>query len=135
MDKFLQEKLDGNDECASRESANNIGHAGQNLSEPVKAHWLGRATRREFFPVVLVCHFIINALARADGAGPAIGVACLLIGTVILVESIRRLHDRGMSGWWVVLFLVPFMWMVMGAIRGQRGPNKYGPDPRKPQRN
>jgi uncharacterized membrane protein YhaH (DUF805 family) len=72
--------------------------------------------------------------------------------------GIKRLHDRDQSGWWIVLFyfgpavasaigrssgsdgvslalsLVSLgisIWaiVVLGFLRGTRGPNRYGPDP------
>jgi uncharacterized membrane protein YhaH (DUF805 family) len=72
--------------------------------------------------------------------------------------GVKRLHDRDQSGWWIVLFyfgpgvasaiaqssasggvslvlsLVSFaisIWaiVVLGFLRGTRGPNRYGPDP------
>lgn len=72
--------------------------------------------------------------------------------------GIKRLHDRDQSGWWIVLFyfgpavasgigrssvsdavslVLPLVslgisiWaiVVLGFLRGTRGPNRYGPDP------
>ena len=72
--------------------------------------------------------------------------------------GVKRLHDRDQSGWWIVLFyfgpgvasaigqssvsgavylvlsLLSFaisIWaiVVLGFLRGTRGPNRYGPDP------
>ena len=56
--------------------------------------------------------------------------------------TVRRLHDRGMSGWWVLWFAllsgIPFVgWIVpwvqfviVGCLDGTPGPNMYGPDPK-----
>ncbi|WP_245870266.1 DUF805 domain-containing protein [Teichococcus rhizosphaerae] len=46
----------------------------------------------------------------------------------------RRWHDRGRSGWWSLLLLVPvigWLWVFFSLFcrDGQRGPNRYGPDP------
>ena len=77
------------------------------------------------------------------------------------VASIKRLHDRNRSGWWMVPFLVAtglhdqfaarfvgswpvalvgiavnivFLWSLveMYFLRGTRGPNRFGPDPLAP---
>lgn len=44
--------------------------------------------------------------------------------------SIRRLHDIDLSGWWVLLGLVPlvnvFFWLYMLLKRGTDGPNRFG---------
>ena len=55
-------------------------------------------------------------------------------GTVLFTLSllasipldVRRLHDFGMSGWWL---FSPFMWLVLPFIPSQHGANKYGPNP------
>ena len=56
-------------------------------------------------------------------------------GWIYLAGSIKRAHDRGKSGWWILITLIPiagFIWwlIVLGIFDGQKGPNKYGPDPR-----
>ena len=46
----------------------------------------------------------------------------------------KRWHDRGKSGWWTLIMLVPLVgpiWLLVecGFLRGTEGPNQYGPDP------
>jgi uncharacterized membrane protein YhaH (DUF805 family) len=81
------------------------------------------------------------------------GVVLMFIwgfGTIIpsLAVTVRRLHDRNMSGWWIlgfaviafVLALIPvigqllvlvgeIMYIVVLALPGTSGANKYGDDP------
>jgi uncharacterized membrane protein YhaH (DUF805 family) len=58
-----------------------------------------------------------------------------LVGVFIwLAVAAKRWHDRGKSGWWTLIVLVPFIggiWMFVeaGCLRGTVGPNNYGPDP------
>lgn len=45
-----------------------------------------------------------------------------------------RLHDRGLSAWWLLLNLVPLVGSLAlvasaGVLRGDDGPNSYGPPP------
>ncbi len=59
----------------------------------------------------------------------------LLLAYWIIVASIRRCHDRGMSGWWVLLSAVPvvgFVWWVraLGLAPGDVHDNRYGSRPR-----
>ena len=59
-------------------------------------------------------------------------VLYLLVVTVpMLAVTARRLHDVGQSGAWVLLVLVGLgvVPLAMGVIAGQRGSNRYGPDP------
>jgi uncharacterized membrane protein YhaH (DUF805 family) len=41
--------------------------------------------------------------------------------------TVRRLQDTGNSGW-VILFK-PVSTMILVLVKGNSGPNKYGPDP------
>ena len=50
-----------------------------------------------------------------------------------LAVGVKRYHDRGKSGWWVLIALVPViggLWYLIecGFLRGTIGPNAYGPD-------
>lgn len=54
----------------------------------------------------------------------------------LVALSIRRLHDREQSAWWLLVVLVPVLgplllgaWLLLG--RGTRGHNRFGPDPRE----
>jgi uncharacterized membrane protein YhaH (DUF805 family) len=51
-----------------------------------------------------------------------------------LALLVKRWHDRGKTGWWVLLNLVPvlgFVWTFVecGLLRGSVGANRYGDDP------
>lgn len=51
-----------------------------------------------------------------------------------LAIQIKRWHDRGKSGWWIFIGLVPLiggLWALIetGFLAGDDGPNEYGPDP------
>ena len=39
---------------------------------------------------------------------------------------IRRLHDTGRSGWWILCPIVPIVFLCQ---KSQRGDNRYGPPP------
>lgn len=58
-----------------------------------------------------------------------------------LSVTVRRLHDRDMSGWWILGFIVGLIipivnlvvmivYIVIMAMAGTVGPNKFGPDPK-----
>jgi uncharacterized membrane protein YhaH (DUF805 family) len=51
-----------------------------------------------------------------------------------LAIYVKRWHDRGKSGWWVLIVFVPiigYLWLLIecGFLAGDDGPNEYGPDP------
>jgi uncharacterized membrane protein YhaH (DUF805 family) len=49
--------------------------------------------------------------------------------------SVKRLHDIGVSGWWMIPCFIPYLNFVaaiaLGVIRGQTGRNAYGDDPHR----
>lgn len=51
-----------------------------------------------------------------------------------LAMGVRRLHDTGRSGWYMLLGLIPYIGsiilIVFMAQDTQRGANQYGPDPK-----
>ncbi len=84
----------------------------------------------------------------ANGSGAAIGAAAALLGLFWLVTiipsvavTIRRLHDREVSGWWYLAYLLTSWIPLFGSITtlvlivflfldGTPGSNRYGPDPK-----
>lgn len=55
-------------------------------------------------------------------------------GILYTIATIKRFHDRGKSGWWTLVLLVPVIgsiWTFVecGFLKGTDGPNKYGEDP------
>lgn len=109
------------------------------------ADFNGRARRSEYWWFVLllmVTGFVIGLLegmlGLAGGVVGPYGLLSLLFYLAILVPSIavgvRRLHDTGRSGWWLLIGLVPLIGavvlLVFYVLEGQHGENEYGPDPK-----
>lgn len=48
--------------------------------------------------------------------------------------AVRRIHDIGLCGWWLLIGLVPSLGLIVvfifTLIAGHAGDNKFGPDPR-----
>jgi uncharacterized membrane protein YhaH (DUF805 family) len=108
------------------------------------ADFEGRARRTEYWMFVLfsvIISIVLNVLDNLLGLGFMAGTAgwlSLLYSLAVLLPSlgvsVRRLHDTGRSGWWVLIALVPLVGaivlIVFTATEGNRGPNAYGPDPK-----
>lgn len=64
-------------------------------------------------------------------------VVSLFLMIPSLAVSVRRLHDIGKSGWFLLITLIPvvgsIIFIIYAAQEGVRRPNKYGEDPRAPQ--
>ena len=77
-----------------------------------------------------------------SGVGILLVVWWLVILIPSIAVSVRRLHDREMTGWWylgfIVLSVIPLIgfvatiaFIVVMALPGTPGPNKYGPSPKE----
>lgn len=101
----------------------------------------GRSRRSEYWFFVLFNVVASISLGIVDGVlgiGGGVGLLSVVYSLAVLVPglavSVRRLHDTGRSGWWLLIAMVP----VIGAIAllvfmaqdGEQGPNQYGPNPK-----
>ncbi|MFJ9901793.1 DUF805 domain-containing protein [Streptomyces sp. NPDC101152] len=100
----------------------------------------GRARRKEYWMYTLFITIIYIVLAIISSASKSAGIALLVIFYLaILLPSlavgIRRLHDTGRSGWWLLFGIVPLVGgitlLVFTCLDSQPGPNKYGPNPKE----
>ncbi|MGW0845072.1 DUF805 domain-containing protein [Streptomyces sp. NPDC002787] len=97
----------------------------------------GRARRQEYWMFTLISSLIYLGLVilglAMDTEVPEI-VFAVAIFLPSLAVSVRRLHDTGRSGWWVLIGLVPCVGLIFTIIfmatEGQRDANQYGPDPK-----
>lgn len=91
----------------------------------------GRASRTEFALVLIAWGAAVllrPALAAIHlWAALAVGAA---LSVALILSGVRRLHDRGQSGWWMLLGFVPlvnvvfFVWLA--ALAGDRDDNRFG---------
>jgi uncharacterized membrane protein YhaH (DUF805 family) len=110
------------------------------------ANFQGRARRSEYWwftlfsmIVPVVAQILMGAVA-ATGSG----VLSIIVGIVFIVVllglivpgiavAIRRMHDTGRSGWWLLIGFVPvigfFVILYFFVQRGTVGPNAWGADP------
>lgn len=125
-------------------------------------HWLlplkryarfhGRSPRAEFWTFALFQFLLIGAVLVIGVVWACVGdkdvvdvdrakwLADILVFLAVallipnLAVSVRRLHDQNLSGWLVLMLLVPYLGqlvILMLMLRpGTRGPNRFGPDPR-----
>ena len=132
------------------------------------AEFSGRSRRKEYWMFTLFIALVsavfvtlmfaggFSTMMAAESGGLDEGPGALFwIGLVplclfflaIIVPSIavgvRRFHDRDMSGWWylgfIVLGAIPYVGIiasiasfVITVLPGTPGPNRFGPDPKDP---
>ncbi|HEX7348721.1 MAG TPA: DUF805 domain-containing protein [Rhodanobacteraceae bacterium] len=99
----------------------------------------GRARRKEYwmftlFNIIAIVILLIIGMLIAHGRGVAL---VWLYELAVLLPSlgvaVRRLHDTGRSGWWILISLVPlvggiilFVFTVLDSVPD----NQYGPNPK-----
>jgi uncharacterized membrane protein YhaH (DUF805 family) len=99
------------------------------------ADFKGRARRKEYWTFMLVNFVVVFALALIEGRRtPVLGYLysfALIVPT--LAVGVRRLHDTGRNGWWVLLTFVPLaplVLLVFYVLDSQPGENQFGPNPK-----
>ncbi|WP_424767616.1 DUF805 domain-containing protein [Paenibacillus sp. sgz302251] len=97
----------------------------------------GRARRKEYWMFVLFSFIIslVLTIVEAVTGMPAVltGLYSLAILLPSLAVSVRRLHDTGRSGWWLLISLIPLVGgiilLVFMCLDSEEN-NKYGPNPK-----
>ncbi|OWV84114.1 hypothetical protein ATY78_05220 [Rhizobium sp. R635] len=125
------------------------------------ATFSGRASRSEYWwsylaycLVMIIFVLLFGGIVVAAGEAGASSslIAMVIIGGLLMLAAflpaiavqVRRFHDRNISGWWyLALFIggfVPYVGVIAGiaifvisVLRGTEGPNKFGPDPLRPE--
>ena len=104
----------------------------------------GRAHRTEFWMFVLINLLIMIGLCVVDsvtgtfnaatGYGLTSGLYSLAVLLPSLAVSIRRLHDTGRSGWWLLIILIPLLGaiaMLVFYCLDSDADNQFGPNPKE----
>ena len=107
------------------------------------ADFNGRARRSEYWYYTLVNMIVIYGLiflggAMASSSSAIAGILATLstiyaLATMIpsIAAGVRRMHDVGKSGWFI---LIPLYNLILAVTEGQTGSNEYGPDPKAAER-
>ena len=97
------------------------------------ANFSGRARRSEYWYFTLF-HFLINfavGLLRIPAVSSLVALALFIPS---LAVGVRRLHDIGKSGWYILIALVPLVGAILLLVWECRdsdpGSNLYGPNPK-----
>ncbi|ASQ91026.1 hypothetical protein CHL67_08925 [Prosthecochloris sp. GSB1] len=105
----------------------------------------GRSRRKEYWYFVLFNLMAGLILGLVDsmtglynyeaGLGLLSGIYSLAVIVPGIAVGVRRLHDTGRNGWWLLIGLIPFIGaivlIVFCAQDSQPGENGYGPNPKE----
>ncbi|MER5202486.1 DUF805 domain-containing protein [Streptomyces sp. NPDC002825] len=98
----------------------------------------GRARRKEhwmFFLFNIIAVVVVATVDLALGTFPLLyPIYFLAVLLPHLGVTVRRLHDTGRSGWFILFGLIPLVGgiilIVFLAAEGEHGSNAYGPNPK-----
>ena len=99
----------------------------------------GRAGRGGYIIALIALILIATVIVRGLDAtlGKPLGTLAVALFLWLGVSlTVRRLHDTGRSGWWLLVFVVPVtgaLWLAWVTLfqRGSQGDNKFGSDPQQ----
>jgi uncharacterized membrane protein YhaH (DUF805 family) len=101
------------------------------------ATFSGRARRSEYwwfwlFTILVQVVTVVVAQVAHVAFLPALTVLALIIPGLAVV--VRRLHDTGRSGWWLLIVLLPLVggiwFLVLLVSDSTAASEKYGPSPK-----
>lgn len=110
----------------------------------------GRATRTEFWMyllwsyIALIGSYLLYAVLMYVSGAPDGGLVNIVLGALFVLlmvaatvahvaVAVRRLHDIGISGWWLLLSVVPVVSLgilICFFIDSHAGTNRFGPNPK-----
>ncbi|MFC1503191.1 DUF805 domain-containing protein [Pseudomonadota bacterium] len=104
----------------------------------------GRARRQEYwyfflFNILISIAFsFVDTLLATPGTEQGAGVLGTIYSLAVLIPSIavgvRRLHDTGRTGWWMLIGLIPLIGALVliyfFVLDSQPGSNEYGVNPK-----
>ena len=96
----------------------------------------GRASRSEYWWFFLFSLIVLQVAAVLD-AVTGLFIFYLTAALVLMIPTlsvcVRRFHDFGMSGWWILIVLIPIIGSLVVLIwtvsEGNPFPNQYGTIP------
>ena len=106
------------------------------------ADFSGRARRKEywmfylFYAIFYLCASIIDMILDSDIGGIGIVSWIFMLATFVpfLAVCVRRLHDIGKSGWWMLINLVPLIggiwFFILTLLDSEPGDNQWGSNPK-----
>lgn len=104
----------------------------------------GRSRRSEywyfglFYLILYAAAAVVDVMIGSFERTSGIGVCTAIVALALLIPSIsvtvRRLHDTGRSGWWLLIGFIPLVgWIILLVFMcqdGEPGANRFGANPK-----
>lgn len=85
--------------------------------------------------VLAIIDGLIGTFSPQAGVGLLEGLYSLAVLIPSLAVTVRRLHDTGRTGWWILIALIPFIGgivlLIFMVFDSELGANEYGPNPKR----
>lgn len=101
------------------------------------AVFTGRARRKEYWMFVLFQLIVSIVIGVIESFSDTTILSIIFVlGTLLpsVGVQIRRLHDIGRTGWWLLISLIPLVGsivlLVFACQDSELGDNQYGPNPK-----
>ncbi|MFJ8860946.1 DUF805 domain-containing protein [Streptomyces sp. NPDC102451] len=101
------------------------------------AGFSGRARRKEYWMFALfnfIAAVVLGAIGLAIDSQVPYYIYLLAVLIPSLAVAVRRLHDTGRSGWWILIAFVPLVGgiilLVFLCLEGAHEANEYGANPK-----
>jgi uncharacterized membrane protein YhaH (DUF805 family) len=94
------------------------------------ATFTGRARRSEywyFFLFNLIISFVLGFVGGIMDTTVLANIYSLVVLIPSIAVGVRRMHDVGKSGWFI---LIPIYNFILALTEGEKGENEYGADPK-----
>ena len=94
------------------------------------ATFSGRARRKEYWMFVLfnvIVAFVFGFVCGLIGIPELANLYTLAVLLPSIAVGVRRMHDVGKSGWFL---LIPIYNFILAVTEGEKGENQYGADPK-----
>lgn len=103
--------------------------------------WRGRARRAEFWWFFLLYfggifgYILYSVTMKVEVTEEDVGPVVIYMTAMLLpflAVMARRLHDKGLTAWLMLLCFIPFgqiALLILAALPGDAGPNNHGEDP------
>ena len=104
----------------------------------------GRAQRAEYWYftlfnmiatiILMLLDVMLGTFDAQTGHGLLSGIYALAVFIPSLAVSVRRLHDIGKSGWWLLIALIPIIGIILLIVwfaTDSKEDNQYGKNPKE----
>ena len=97
-------------------------------------YWMFELFSTIFMVAAIIMDNVLGTKAKDDSVGIFYYLLILALVLPRLAVLVRRLHDVGKSGWWILISLIPLVggvWLFIQTVTDSNpGDNEYGPNPK-----